>query len=59
MTDPTPDQIRVTRSMSGLSQARMAAILHVSVGTVHAWEAGKRPMPAWQYSFLLWSIARL
>ena len=64
MTDgPTPDQLKMTRRMAhgpdgsrGLSQTDLARTLGVSVGTVSAWETGKRPMPAWQYSFLLWTL---
>ena len=56
---PTPDQLKTTRRMAGLSQSALAAMLHVSVGTIGAWEAGRRAMPAWQYSFLLWSLAHM
>ena len=37
-----PDQIKKIRQKSGLSQAKLAAVLGVSIHAVQKWEQGQR-----------------
>lgn len=40
-----PSAIKQARTDAGLTQSKMAAMLHKSVRTVQDWEQGRRNMP--------------
>lgn len=41
------DAIRRWRAEHGISQARLAQVLHVGARSVFAWESGERKVPRW------------
>jgi len=54
MNNPSPEEIRIVRAQSGLTQSQCAAMLHTSVRAYQQWEAGDRKMhPAFYHLFLI------
>ena len=43
MQHPTPQQLKTARLAAGLSQAKAAKLVHVSVNTWQNWEYGQFP----------------
>ena len=49
----TPARIRAARTVAGLTQRDMSALLGVTSQTVSNWENGRRTMPALKFSIFL------
>lgn len=53
---PTPDQIKIARHQSGLSQTAAANLIHSTMRTWQDWEAGKARMHAGLWELFLLKI---
>ena len=53
---PTPDEIRAARHRAGLSQSQAARLIHSTLRSWQAWEAGERRMHPGLWKLFRWLV---